>query len=52
MPDLYPIQPEALRAPEVILRAGWNAAADIWNFACLVIFVMDASRLPPCSATF
>ncbi|KAG8961890.1 hypothetical protein FRC00_010934, partial [Tulasnella sp. 408] len=33
--SLWPIQPQLLRAPEVILDAGWGAPADIWNFACL-----------------
>ncbi|KAG8996142.1 hypothetical protein FRB90_012821 [Tulasnella sp. 427] len=33
---LWPIQPQLLRAPEVILDAGWGAPADIWNFACLI----------------
>ena len=30
------IQPELLRAPEVIFRAGWTYSADIWNFGVLV----------------
>ena len=25
-----------LRAPEVILRAGWNSKVDIWNFGLVV----------------
>ncbi|KAG8963891.1 hypothetical protein FRC00_004586 [Tulasnella sp. 408] len=35
--SLWPIQPQLLRAPEVILDTGWGASADIWNFACLVL---------------
>lgn len=30
------IQPNKLRAPEVILRTGWGTRADIWNLACIV----------------
>lgn len=30
------IQPESLRAPEVIIGAEWDTKADIWNFGCLV----------------
>ncbi|KAK7457190.1 hypothetical protein VKT23_010488 [Stygiomarasmius scandens] len=30
------IQPNALRAPEVILGYPWAASADIWNLGCLV----------------
>ncbi|KAA1475199.1 kinase-like protein [Dentipellis sp. KUC8613] len=30
------IQPLEYRAPEVILGHPWDAAADIWNFGCLV----------------
>ncbi|ETW75548.1 hypothetical protein HETIRDRAFT_107906 [Heterobasidion irregulare TC 32-1] len=37
------IQPQALRAPEVVLGAPWGTPADIWNFGCLV-FEMATSR--------
>ncbi|KIP03327.1 hypothetical protein PHLGIDRAFT_111026, partial [Phlebiopsis gigantea 11061_1 CR5-6] len=30
------IQPEALRAPEVILDAEWDTRADIWNLGALI----------------
>src|SRR5271155_4255931 len=30
------IQPEALRAPEVILGLRWDTSVDIWSFACVV----------------
>lgn len=30
------IQPDALRAPEVILGYPWSTPADIWNLGCLV----------------
>ena len=30
------IQPNALRAPEVILGYPWSTPADIWNLGCLV----------------
>lgn len=34
--NLDHIQPDSLRAPEVILRTGWGTQADIWNLACMV----------------
>ena len=33
---VYPIQPDAYRAPEVILGCGWRMSADIWNLGVLV----------------
>lgn len=30
------IQPDAYRAPEVILRAPWSYSVDIWNVGCVV----------------
>ncbi|MCJ1398386.1 hypothetical protein MMC11_001584 [Xylographa trunciseda] len=38
------IQPPSLRAPEVILRAGWDTSADIWSAAC-VIFELLQGRI-------
>ena len=35
-PYNHPIQPDRLRAPEVILRAGWSYSADIWNLGVMV----------------
>lgn len=35
-PQIYPIQPDHYRAPEVILGAGWTYSADIWNLGLLV----------------
>lgn len=31
-----PIQPDCLRAPEVILQAGWTYSVDIWNLGVMV----------------
>lgn len=31
------IQTRQYRSPEVILGASWNATADMWSFACMVI---------------
>lgn len=42
------IQPEALRAPEVIVRAEWSPKIDIWNLGCLV---SDVIHLPTSSVT-
>jgi serine/threonine-protein kinase SRPK3 len=30
------IQPESLRAPEVLIGAEWDTKVDIWNLGCLV----------------
>jgi serine/threonine-protein kinase SRPK3 len=35
-PHYGPIQVETLRAPEVILDAGWTYSSDIWNLGVLV----------------
>lgn len=32
----HDIQPEGLEAPEVLLKAGWNCSADIWNLGVVV----------------
>ena len=34
--DAHPIQPDAYRAPEVLLGWGWSSSADIWNLGHLV----------------
>lgn len=34
--DIYPIQPDVYRAPEVILGGGWRMTADIWNLGVMV----------------
>lgn len=39
----HPIQPDPLRAPEVILGCGWTYSADIWNLGVLVRFIRHAS---------
>ncbi|KAF8799940.1 kinase-like protein [Phlegmacium glaucopus] len=39
------IQPESLRAPEVIIGAEWDTKADIWNFGCLVYEFARGSKL-------
>ncbi|EGN94656.1 hypothetical protein SERLA73DRAFT_77409 [Serpula lacrymans var. lacrymans S7.3] len=39
------IQPEALRAPEVIIGAEWDTTADIWNFGCLMYEFARGAKL-------
>ncbi|KAK8059108.1 hypothetical protein PG996_009038 [Apiospora saccharicola] len=39
------IQPVALRAPEVLLGAGWGPAADIWNVGAIVLEMYRAVRM-------
>lgn len=39
------IQPVALRAPEVLLRAPWDAKVDWWNLGAVVFEVYHAVRL-------
>ena len=39
------IQPHLLRAPEVILLAGWDTKVDIWNLACVVSEYYSAELL-------
>lgn len=43
------IQPHLLRAPEVILLAGWDTKVDIWNLACVVSVLCRAELLKSCS---
>jgi len=30
------IQPEAYKAPEILMQFGWGHSVDIWNLACVV----------------
>ncbi|KAK8127201.1 kinase-like protein [Apiospora sp. TS-2023a] len=39
------IQPVALRAPEVLIGAGWGLAADIWNVGAIVLEMYRAVRM-------
>ncbi|KIY46309.1 kinase-like protein [Fistulina hepatica ATCC 64428] len=39
------IQPDALRAPEVIVGCTWDSSADIWNLGCLVFELLDGACL-------
>ncbi|KAK0739396.1 kinase-like domain-containing protein [Apiosordaria backusii] len=39
------IQPVALRAPEVLVKAPWTTTADWWNLGALIIEVYRAVRL-------
>lgn len=33
---MHPIQPDEMRAPEVLLGIGWSYSADMWNFGAMV----------------
>lgn len=39
------IQPVALRAPEVLIKAPWGPAADLWNLGAVVLEVFRAVRM-------
>lgn len=39
------IQPVALRAPEVIIGAPWDASTDWWNFGAVLLEVFRAVRM-------
>lgn len=39
------IQPVALRAPEVLIKAPWGPAADFWNLGAVVLEVFRAVRM-------
>ncbi|CAG8017508.1 unnamed protein product [Penicillium olsonii] len=39
------IQPVALRAPEVLIRAPWNATTDLWNLGAILLELMCAMRM-------
>ncbi|CAL1705919.1 unnamed protein product [Somion occarium] len=39
------IQPEALRAPEVLLGCTWGPSADIWNLGCLIFELLTGGCL-------
>ncbi|KAJ3496429.1 hypothetical protein NLJ89_g10488 [Agrocybe chaxingu] len=42
------IQPEALRSPEVIIKAPWDTKTDIWNFGALMYqFARGAQLFDP-----
>ncbi|GIK05193.1 hypothetical protein Aspvir_009296 [Aspergillus viridinutans] len=41
----HPIQPDDLRAPEVILGAGWTYSADIWNLGVLMWNLLERRDL-------
>lgn len=40
------IQPDLLRAPEVILGYPWGPSVDIWSLSCLVS-ILSVSCHPP-----
>ena len=35
-PHYHGIQPDLLRAPEVLLEAGWSCSVDIWSLGVMV----------------
>lgn len=39
------IQPVALRAPEVLLRAPWDATTDLWNLGAVLLELFCAVRM-------
>ncbi|KAL0930689.1 serine/threonine protein kinase [Colletotrichum truncatum] len=39
------IQPVALRAPEVLIKAPWDTAADMWNLGAVVLELFRAVRI-------
>ena len=39
------IQPTGLRAPEVLLQAGWGRSADLWNLGVLMYEVYTGRRM-------
>ncbi|KAF4509999.1 hypothetical protein G6O67_001928 [Ophiocordyceps sinensis] len=39
------IQPVALRAPEVLIGAAWDATADLWNLGAVVLELFRAVRM-------
>lgn len=39
------IQPVALRAPEVLIKAPWGPATDLWNLGAVVLEVFRAVRM-------
>ncbi|KAI1837659.1 hypothetical protein DTO006G1_3137 [Penicillium roqueforti] len=39
------IQPVALRSPEVLIQAPWDASTDWWNLGCVVFEVFRAVRM-------
>ncbi|KAK4444784.1 hypothetical protein QBC34DRAFT_474301, partial [Podospora aff. communis PSN243] len=41
------IQPVALRAPEVLIKAPWDAKVDLWNLGALLLELHVAGRMFP-----
>ncbi|SPQ25165.1 6e3f3706-14b7-4df7-a929-197a7e1160d0 [Thermothielavioides terrestris] len=39
------VQPDAYRAPEVILEAPWTYSIDIWNVGCMIWHIFEGGHL-------
>ncbi|EJD54269.1 kinase-like protein [Auricularia subglabra TFB-10046 SS5] len=44
-PRRFPIQPDALRSPEVLLGCEYDTKADIWNAGCLIFELLSGKCL-------